>query len=93
MGTGVPGGFHLLTKTVIDVRGEERLVPCVDTRSEGKQTGRKRGPAGGHSTTHFAVVFDGLLRVTDTDALLQTLVQGIGPGKAFGFGLLSVAPA
>ena len=42
--------------------------------------------------THSSVLFDGLLRVTDTDAFLRTLVRGIGPGKAFGFGLLSVAP-
>jgi CRISPR system Cascade subunit CasE len=40
-----------------------------------------------------SVLFDGLLRVTDPDAFRQTLVRGIGSGKAFGFGLLSVAPA
>lgn len=40
-----------------------------------------------------SVLFDGLLRVTDADAFRQTLVRGIGSGKAFGFGLLSVAPA
>ncbi|SPD75245.1 putative CRISPR-associated protein, Cse3 family [uncultured Desulfobacterium sp.] len=39
-----------------------------------------------------SVLFDGLLRVTDTNAFLETLVRGIGAGKAFGFGLLSVAP-
>lgn len=36
--------------------------------------------------------FDGVLRVTDADAFRQTIIRGIGPGKAFGFGLLSVAP-
>ncbi len=40
-----------------------------------------------------SVRFDGLLRVSDPDAFGQTLVGGIGSGKAFGFGLLSVAPA
>jgi len=40
-----------------------------------------------------SVLFDGLLRVTDPDAFRQTLVRGIGSGKAFGFGLLSIAPA
>lgn len=40
-----------------------------------------------------SVLFDGLLRITDPDAFRQTLVRGIGSGKAFGFGLLSVAPA
>ena len=40
----------------------------------------------------FSVRFDGLLRVTDPDAFRETVVRGIGPAKAFGFGLLSVAP-
>lgn len=36
------------------------------------------------------VRFDGVLRVTDPDLFRQTLIHGIGSGKAFGFGLLSV---
>lgn len=40
-----------------------------------------------------SVLFDGLLRVTDADAFQQTLIHGIGSGKAFGFGLLTIAPA
>ena len=39
-----------------------------------------------------SVLFNGLLRVTDPDAFRQTLVHGIGSGKAFGFGLLLTAP-
>lgn len=40
-----------------------------------------------------AGIFDGLLEVTDAAAFRQTLACGIGPAKAFGFGLLSIAPA
>lgn len=40
-----------------------------------------------------SVLFNGLLQVTDPDAFRRTLVSGIGSGKTFGFGLLSVAPA
>lgn len=40
----------------------------------------------------FSVRFDGVLTVSDPDAFRETLVRGIGPAKAFGFGLLSVAP-
>lgn len=36
--------------------------------------------------------YDGILQVTDPDSLRQAVIQGIGPGKAFGFGLLSLAP-
>lgn len=37
------------------------------------------------------MLFEGRLEVTDRDALLAALQHGIGAGKAFGFGLLSVA--
>jgi CRISPR system Cascade subunit CasE len=89
---GVPGGFELLMNQVKDVRGEIRKVPRVNVWPEGKQEGRKRDAAGGHATTHLAVLFEGLMRVTEKNAFLETLIRGIGPGKAFGFGLLSVAP-
>ena len=39
------------------------------------------------------VVFEGRLVVTDVERFRQALADGIGSGKAFGFGLLSVAPA
>ena len=34
--------------------------------------------------------YDGVLRVEDPEQLKKTLWRGIGPGKAFGFGLLSL---
>ena len=40
----------------------------------------------------FGVRFDGALQVTDVEALLEAVRGGIGPAKAFGFGLLSLAP-
>jgi len=40
-----------------------------------------------------SVRYDGLLEVADVERFQETLIHGIGPGKAFGFGLLSVAPA
>jgi CRISPR system Cascade subunit CasE len=43
--------------------------------------------------TFGSVLFEGELEVTDAAVLRQTLRAGIGPGKAYGFGLLSVAPA
>lgn len=90
---GVPGGFELLARTGEDTKGEEGPVWGVDVRPEGKLKGRKKDGAAGHAMTHLAVTFDGLLRVRDTNAFLETLVRGIGSGKAYGFGLLSVAPA
>lgn len=65
----------------------------VIARTEGKIKGQKRTSQSGHSTTHLAVVFEGILRVTDSNAFRETLVRGIGSAKAFGFGLVSLAPA
>jgi len=38
-----------------------------------------------------SVLFEGFIRVTQPDALADAVAAGIGPGKAFGFGLLSLA--
>ncbi len=89
---GKPGGFEILMNEVEDQNGEIRQVPRVNVHREGKQLGRKKEEGRSHKTTHLAVRFDGLLRVTDADAFRETLARGIGPGKAFGFGLLSIAP-
>ena len=40
-----------------------------------------------------SVRYDGILKINDAARFQETLVRGIGPGKAFGLGLLSVAPA
>lgn len=45
----------------------------------------------GRKLTWHAVQFDGRLRVSQPEPFLEALRGGIGSGKAFGFGLLSVA--
>lgn len=40
-----------------------------------------------------AAVFEGILEVTDADLFRTAIAKGIGTGKAYGFGLMSVAPA
>ncbi len=52
----------------------------------------RRGRRSSTAITFEGVRFDGLLRVTDTDAFRAGVISGIGSGKAFGFGLLSFAP-
>ncbi|MEU9313452.1 type I-E CRISPR-associated protein Cas6/Cse3/CasE [Streptomyces sp. NPDC048256] len=46
----------------------------------------------GRTVTLVAVTFDGRLEVTDPDALRRTLTQGIGRAKAYGCGLITLAP-
>jgi CRISPR system Cascade subunit CasE len=60
-----------------------------------KPDGPSRGGNGNSNRHHLrfrSALLDGTLTVTDADRFRSTLVQGVGSGKAFGFGLLSVAP-
>jgi len=43
--------------------------------------------------TLYTVQFDGILRVDQPDRFYRAISGGIGPSKAFGCGLLSLAPA
>jgi CRISPR system Cascade subunit CasE len=55
-----------------------------------KQTSRKKD--NGRPITLYAVQFDGRLQVRDADLFQIAIQKGIGPAKAFGCGLLSLAP-
>jgi CRISPR system Cascade subunit CasE len=44
------------------------------------------------SITLDAVLFEGVLRATNAAALRAAWAVGIGPGKALGLGILSLAP-
>lgn len=53
-------------------------------------------PARGRGNTaprHALTRFDGLATITDTQALTTAVLTGIGRGKPYGAGLLSLAPA
>lgn len=74
---------------------EARVRP--DRGLGAKQTGWRHVSTGGGDDrrarlTFGAVVFEGVLRVTDAERFRAALATGIGSGKAYGFGLLSVAP-
>ncbi|MFI5756845.1 type I-E CRISPR-associated protein Cas6/Cse3/CasE [Streptomyces sp. NPDC051569] len=49
----------------------------------------RKGPGPRHALTRF----DGTATVTDPEALAHAVVTGIGKGKPYGAGLLSLAPA
>ncbi|MGW6275466.1 type I-E CRISPR-associated protein Cas6/Cse3/CasE [Streptomyces sp. NPDC055060] len=56
-------------------------------KTEPKNAGRGTGPV-----TLVTAVFSGQLEVTDPDALRNALTRGIGRSKAYGCGLLTLAP-
>lgn len=64
------------------------LLSCQINSNE-RQLSRKGN--GEQSIVHQAVLFEGLMRAVDPTALLEALSNGIGSGKGFGFGLLSLA--
>jgi CRISPR system Cascade subunit CasE len=51
-----------------------------------------RGRRGDATITLAGARFDGLLQVVDPTLFRAALATGIGPAKAYGFGLLSIAP-
>ena len=52
-----------------------------------------RRPETKHRLTLHTVLYEGVLKITDPDNFHQAWIAGIGPAKAFGCGLLSLAPA
>ncbi|QAY71390.1 type I-E CRISPR-associated protein Cas6/Cse3/CasE [Xylanimonas protaetiae] len=55
-----------------------------------RRTDRFRRGAG--TVTIAKASFDGVLNITDVDALRAALVAGLGPAKGYGCGLLTLAP-
>jgi CRISPR system Cascade subunit CasE len=66
-------------------------LPDVVAQKIGRVVGRKEGTTGTRKLTFFGVLFEGALEVCDRARFLAAVRAGVGPGKAFGFGLLSVA--
>jgi CRISPR system Cascade subunit CasE len=54
--------------------------------------GREYFERSGQRGLHSAVEFQGVLTVTDPRQFHDAFLRGIGPAKAFGFGLLVIAP-
>ena len=77
----------------LERKGEQGGFRLVSARTSGQDDvgDRIKGNQGTHRLKLASVQFDGLLQVTDPDLLRQTVRQGIGSAKGFGFGLLSLA--
>jgi CRISPR system Cascade subunit CasE len=75
-----------LEKAGAEVHAGSLLVSEPRTVKLRKRTGR-------HTITLMQVDFSGVLLVRDAEVLRTAVTRGIGPAKAFGFGLLTLAPA
>jgi CRISPR system Cascade subunit CasE len=79
MRKGREGGFAVEDCALTELVWHDSKTPQKDPNGAEK---RLRG-----------TLFEGVLIVTDRARLLETVANGVGPNKAFGFGLLSLAPA
>lgn len=66
--------------------------PPRDVRISARDTRTFRKNSHGKPVVLVTATFDGRLRVTDPDLLRDKLLSGLGPGKAYGCGLLTLAP-
>ena len=64
------------------------LTACV--RAARMQRSDKGPAKDSASQTHLAVLFEGVLRASDPQRLVDAVEGGIGAAKAYGFGLLSL---
>ena len=80
---GQIGGFRLVQVAI----ASDAPIPNVRVGHHPLQRGRN----GAHRMRFGVAMFDGLLDVTDRARFVQCLDTGIGSGKAYGFGLLSIA--
>jgi len=79
---GEQGGFALASVAIAREDGPKDMAK-----------GRKQMNGAQAKLSLLSVRFEGFLKITDPQAFRRTIFSGIGPGKAFGFGLLSIAPA
>jgi CRISPR system Cascade subunit CasE len=79
-------GFTLVT--------DDQGTPAVRLSVRGRLefTKRRSDGSAGQRVTLQTATYDGVLRVTDPDRARRSLLHGLGPGKAYGLGLLTLAP-
>jgi CRISPR system Cascade subunit CasE len=89
---GKDAGFRLLTAR-LEPAGRDVPVARADP-SPGMRGERPAadGRGRGERLSFGTALFEGVLEVEDPDRLREAIAAGIGPAKAFGCGLLSIAP-
>jgi CRISPR system Cascade subunit CasE len=91
-----PGGVRNNGKRV-EVRGDELRLGWLRRHADASGfavTGARvtEVKSRGHDVRVAGAIFDGVLEVLDPSVFRKALEEGIGPAKAYGFGLLSIRP-
>ena len=84
-------GFSLPRVAAGDDGSEETPSLLVVRRARPVFSRRHKDGPGRDRVTINRTVFEGLLRVEDADTFRHTLVSGLGPSKAYGCGLMTLA--
>lgn len=100
-----PGKREKSTGKVVPIRGREAIEQWFKERApaswgfsvnpDNLQTEKitvQVFEKGGKAVTHGSATLKGELTVTDRESFSQSFTQGIGRGRAFGFGLLQIVP-
>ncbi len=66
-------------------------IQNASVREQITYQGRKKVGEKTHILTFYSVVFEGLLEVANKEKFVTALKKGIGSGKSFGFGLITLA--
>lgn len=69
-------GFRVTRESFDVVRSEWKLF--------------RKGIGESHRVSILQVIYEGVLEVTDAERFLETLTQGMGRGRAFGLGMMTV---
>lgn len=75
-------GFHILHLGWVVGYRPKRKTRCGESKDEDS----------GRQMKFRSALLEGTLAVTDAPAFAQAIASGVGSAKAFGFGLLSIAP-
>ena len=76
----------------LEKQGKKKGFRLEETQFDVVQSEWKTIKKNGKEVHILSVSFEGILTVTDADTFCQTLILGIGREKAYGMGLLTVAP-
>ncbi len=89
---GDENGFRIVDVKIKNASADQASVSVPNLTSSRSGTLNFRRERNQPKVVLGSVIFDGILTVSDADRFNTALENGIGPGKAYGFGLMSVAP-
>ncbi|MFC7326649.1 type I-E CRISPR-associated protein Cas6/Cse3/CasE [Marinactinospora rubrisoli] len=85
-------GFQIVTKPPGQRRTPDDVHEVIVHDRHSRQFGKTEADGKQNRVPLVSVTFDGRLEVTDPDALRRMLVRGLGRAKAYGCGLMTLAP-